>query len=986
MRSSYIRLAVIGVLTVFLAGSASASGVEVAEEDEVVWLNDGADDKVVDFQARCTGENVGIEDVGVWDGSQEFGSGNSFIEIGEEETNEEGNLTEAEFWFDVEAAIEESGENFGVDSYQGFVQCTSDEGTKFEYADFELDMALLKMESPREGAEVYLGDKVESEVKLHSERGNLDLSKVEEVEMTLENDNGEQKILRNTNFRSENMVLESDDDLSLDFIEGDEAGGVLDVAVTYGQTYSGSDREYSFGFSDSADVNIQRYEIIPSVRPSRRMSYEQLEEMNVTVEMRYEGEPLTPERDDESFEGMFFLERGDDRDPGNYDWFSGGFTGVTDDGYGRYSLKLEKIPDLDVSPENQRHTLEVLFEEENYGELPVTDVHVRKAFTFEGRVADSNFRSVSTDFRLDAGDFVETFSTNPQGEFNRRIVPGDYGFLIEFPRADLILENVDLEEGQNGEINHHYYENPDELELDAPGVRPVNMMAMEFTYPFERADIHMDYNPAAVDDPTDVDVYECRNWNFFAESCASDWQRISPSEVTLPPGQWEAQFPTDPWETDQFGGTDNVLLPAYIVGTNPGLDVGRVSLNTASAAEGETISVSGNVNSDGGELEGVEVEFALVKDGEYFANATDTTDSSGEFSIETEAPEEGEYRVFISAQKEPYEGFSSILDVDLETYKQADLSFSSEEMVLTPGESTTSTAELENTGQVTFSTIDLELENLGDLSGELSQDSFSSVQPGDTVETEVQIELPEDHCNPSCARFPIVELSVDAEGENGDRIMDSFDLDLEVDPDRETETSQDGGETEETSTEETEGNGTFSGMTEATGDFVQSQGALNIGLGLITVLALVLAGAVKKNNGDSGSSDRERRVSLQKPNVEPAHDEDVEEVAKSVQEDTDEPPHKSGQKQKKELDDDDEWFDQLDKEEAEKVEEKEEESTTEEQPENDSTEEDSDSSAQENKEQYTCNTCGETFETKPGLRLHRDALHKDGSDESEDDE
>ncbi|MFB6202876.1 MAG: carboxypeptidase-like regulatory domain-containing protein, partial [Candidatus Nanohaloarchaea archaeon] len=419
--------------------------------------------------------------------------------------------------------------------------------------------------------------------------------------------------------------------MDTDLISSDSRRVDINFSVPYMESQG-----RGFWLSDEVqNLELNRWKIEDlKVRPGEVLSAQSVSELSITADILYEGEPVNQREDLSS--GDFYIRR-----PGQdgYQSFSAELVKPEE---GRYRLDLNgRIPNLDGVGS---HRLEVVFRSNlsSSGPVKVTDLRVEKKFEFTGKVSNSNRRVVDTSFTLtpENGDYTHRFSTDASGEFSRRILPGKWDFSVDFPKAELNLENVKLDPSYIGNdpderpnINYDYFKQPGSMDMELEGVKPINMLAISFGYPFKSASVKMDYNPAKAEDPMEVQVFECTNWNFWARSCIGNWEKIPEEEIMRKPTEWWAKFPVDPVQTSEFGGTENVMLNAYVIGTNSDLVVNQLQWNDARVPVGEDFTVEGIVQSgSGAAVQGANVTFSLMKNGGVVKSKTVQSGSDGRFS------------------------------------------------------------------------------------------------------------------------------------------------------------------------------------------------------------------------------------------------------------------------------------------------------------------------------------------------------------------
>lgn len=928
-----ISLVFVSIL-LFIGYGAAAAEVELEPNDDVIWLNDQVVDQELNAVLRCTADGEEVESFSILDSSSNTIYPKQDRELG-------GNSKEISFgpgsegWDEVK---DEPGKYFVK------LECSS---SKSSFQEFHYDRLDVEITSPDENSPIYTGTESTANVKLTSPAGQLNYADgFEYVQLSLEGAGqiGQEEIQFNTN-------TTVDFEVPKDAILGDSD---LTAEVAYEET---ADEPTTWTEADTHQVEVNDWKIETEYKPDQRLPSNRLSELNMSIRIMREGEPV-----DSLGSRHFFIEQGQDSaDTGEYEWFSGGLEGISSDGnFAVYNLKLEKMPKLE---ETKDYSLNVLFrtEENSNYERNVGTVHVAKKFTFEGRVSDSDSRAIQTAFKLQNDRYVEDFETDNRGFFSRRVMPGEYGMDVEFPKGSLVLNEVELGQDYSGNINYQYYKNPGEVEgVDLQGIDPINMMTVSFGYPFDSGTASMQYNPAKTEDPMNVDLYECQRWNFWGEECISGWDRVDEEDVTLPPTSWNAEFPVTPVETSEYGDQKKVLYSAYVIGTNSGLALDRIGLESYRVAEGKSFEVKGRAVTKGAPIENADVTVELLDGSTTVETASTTTDSEGTFSTSIDAPEAGNYSVRAEISKGSYDSYSETLDSQVEVYRQKSLEVKlPESYEVAPGETVEKTITLTNDGQMTFEDASIEVVE-SELDISFSDERFD-LEPGDEKEVTTRASVPDGFCDPSCVKYPTADIGI----EDGD-FSEEYDLGVEiVDAASQSSTQQ-----EEQQSDNESASSPFpdtpSGMVPAN--------PVNFALGLLTVFSLALAAAVRKKK-DSGNDRDSRTVNLQRPKVEPSESEDseVDEVAGSMGDgDVDAIAQAmDDDSEAEDEEDEDEDIDEL----AEAMAEEESESD---EPEEETELEDhidEDVEETESEGDLSCDVCGEEFDTESGLTLHKKAFH-----------
>ena len=784
------------------------------------------------------------------------------------------------------------------------------------------DRMYLDLNQPEDADELYVGETFDLEADVMSDLGgSVSYSLLENPSLVLgDGDSGVNLISGGytSSIGKENI------DAGVSVPESAEAASEL--SFSYGYSEKNGD---GFVINDKVDVTVSNWKVSGlEYSPGKVISADSLAEFSVTADISYQGEPLEDEFQ-EVVDSDFILDGLGDKSQATLQI-------EKMDGESRYRISIEKAPQIEeIGTYNPRIVMQ-----KDGDRVEIADFTVEKKFDFSGTVRDVSSRSVSTEFRIAGNGSYMDFSAS-DGSYSKRLSPGRYQMEIGFPETSLNLEGVKLEEEFNGNINYQYYSEPSE-NIDIKGIKPINMMSVSFGYPFSSGSVSMSYDPSKADDPTEVRIYECNTWNFGRESCSGEWSEVGEDDINRVPTVWDARFPVNPRETDEFdSGTEKILTNAYVVGTNSQLSFSRVQIGSYSKKVGESLEVEGRiVEEQGNAVEDVEVTGALTS-GASELESTAETDSEGVFSMSFSPGQQGNYSLSLEASKGQYDTDSAEVDTEIEFFREADLSLSTGSLQVAPGENATSTVSVENTGQKKVEQIGLSVSGPDASWYSLENREVGSLEPGESFTTDLTILLPSDYCEGGCDSYPSFNFEV--EGVSGsENLYDASSLQTQIDYQPE------GQESDESEQQDGLISGDFSEFT-PTGmaSALEQQSALNIALGLITVFALVLAGAVRKKKS-GGDDRRERLESMQKGSLNQAvQPTEFEEVDTDVETDQD-----FGETEIEDIGDELEPDEDIMDEEVVDGE-----------------------SGEESSEEPVCDVCGEEFDTMSALKLHRQALH-----------
>lgn len=666
-----------------------------------------------------------------------------------------------------------------------------------------------------------------------------------------------------------------------------------------------------------------------------------------------------------------------------------------------YRATLKKIPQL--GPGTYRFTL---YLEDDEGKVYVDDIRVSNSLKLSGRVQDSGSSSVQARFNLRNGDTQIPIETDSTGNYYKEISSDKKleGYQVEMEFFDLAslgdssdgtvtAEGVDFEAGEQENIagdqesiKFQYWQNPP---IDEEAISPINMMAVKFAYPMSKTGhfASMKFNPANVN-TDELVVYSCSYWNFEGRNCLGEWSQITDIDIDYQGSRVNFNV-DDPYLAENTGeGDQNILMNAYVVGTSADLSLPNdISIRSSSVRSvsdgvptGSEITVEGRIFSENDNpIEGAEVEIGFYQgDKEVSTLETDTTNIEGRFKVSGQAPEDsGNYSVKVTAEKRNYNTYEEKFDNRFETYIKEGIAINTDKTVsISAGEEKTVDVNVENTGQTLMENIELAFSGVNSDFYTVSDTGLDQIESDGEKTVEVTFDFPSDYFRES---WPTLEISATAENVDGEKYSAENSLQTQISIGSTGTGTGNGNEGEGSETEEstTENNtnsltGSFSesvsGLETATGDFLASQSTLNLALGLIMVLVMAVAGAVKKNrDGDreSRGGGKGRMAKVQRPDVSGGSE--VKQVS----------PQKSDDRVEDEDSEVDEVIDRIEDSEVKDVDDQIEEiaGTVSEYDESFDLDDSEDDGSREESGSVKCSTCGEEFDTASGRKLHEEVMH-----------
>jgi hypothetical protein len=549
---------------------------------------------------------------------------------------------------------------------------------------------------------------------------------------------------------------------------------------------------------------------------------------------------------------------------------------------GTHRVTLDNVKELEKLPDRQYKFL--LKFERGDNSFVIDQVLVDKQSEFSGRIVDTQSSGVETVMKLRNAERNVRISTGKNGYYSEEINSDAFdSAVIDFYKrgklssdTTVVVSNPELsgnsDLGRGGSaVKFDYWSDP---EVSIKGVDPVNMMAVKFGYPvgsFDEAEINFD--PSDVN-PENLKVYECSFWNFEGSRCLGSWEKVDSDGFSVNMGISPPDVHISDLSPYNAPSGENILMNAYVVGTSSDIGI-RDSLKIGGQTDGRAkkggeLKFTGFIENQKGNLvsEGVPVKIEL-QGSDNSENYTGQTDSNGKFSIEGEAPDiAGEYTVTLFSNPETYNGFSVDYSQPLTVFTQKQIDIKApESFTLEKGDEKLMQIEIKNTGQAPVKVQDIVADGI-------SSDFFSWVEkvsgrlePGESRKAEVQIDLPEAYADSYSSLGIKAEASYDGETIESSattqiRARDVV-IDAPEDGNNESESLDAGGNQTSNNTSAPPSQGLVS----ATGSFIESTSNLNLALGLIMILIMAVAGAIKKGSDTSANRSSPRRKKRARPSM-----------------------------------------------------------------------------------------------------------------------
>ncbi|MFB6145139.1 MAG: carboxypeptidase regulatory-like domain-containing protein [Candidatus Nanohaloarchaea archaeon] len=609
----------------------------------------------------------------------------------------------------------------------------------------------------------------------------------------------------------------------------------------------------------------------------------------------------------------------------------------------------------------------------------VANFTVKHLMNFKGRVETQNHRAVSgAGISVTRNGITKKENTNAHGKYSMYIMPGKYDVKLDFSKgnvfiSDSLLENTSSTTNDDiSRIKYQYWKDPD---VSINGVKPINMMAVQYGYPIEtfagRPSASMRFDSKGVD-PNKVHVYYCNKWDFQGQKCMGDWNQTDDNRVTIDYVIWKASFPVHPrYVAEQPGSpAHKVLTNAFVVGTQSGLALNSGTIHVSGPSNGripvgKEVTVSGRVVDDNSNfIEGANVSVQFMKGDSSYKTIEGVTGANGDFSIRGTAPDPGNYSIRVTLDKKNYAATTKKFQNSFETYLKEGVSMSTEDsMKVFLGKKSTQDVTVTNIGQKEITDVNLSADGISSDYLSLSKKYLGKIPAGESETVQAIVQLPSDYCgsNGVCDRYPSFSVKTTATTSDGSQVEDESHVQTIVNRVSGGATGSQQSTTNDNSNDNSSGSFSVQDVQKMTGHFLASQSSLNIALGLMMLFSMVLAGAVKRKKDGGGSRDPRQdgsRPAVQKPAVAPGDDTEVHQP-QPVQQDEDLDDTIDEMSQEVTDEDVDEAIDEIAGVEAEEMDE----SGVE--------EEDSESSGQT----FACGVCGEEFDTVSARKLHEQAMH-----------
>ncbi|MBD3155706.1 MAG: hypothetical protein GF368_03555 [Candidatus Aenigmarchaeota archaeon] len=305
-----------------------------------------------------------------------------------------------------------------------------------------------------------------------------------------------------------------------------------------------------------------------------------------------------------------------------------------------------------------------------------------------GEIVNPKDKAISTTITFEKGDLKNSIGTDGKGAYSSEIPRGTYDIELDFPRSNLLLEDVEI---KSFEDPIRYDEITSGFELEGIGVNAI--FVYEVALDYDEAHLEMTYDDSLVSNEERITVYRCQKWNFGARVCNGDWKEVTADIDTI---RNEVSIDTITLSAFLIGYKKEMIIDANIEKDNYFLEdivkvLGIVEDENQRAIEGVKVN---------GEIRGTEITF------------TAETDSGGVFTKEFQGPStEGKHDLILTAEKAPYDDVDQTLELEMIRSKKLTLTVPNS-LELRAGDSANTEFLLNNIGQTDFYDLTITLNGI----------------------------------------------------------------------------------------------------------------------------------------------------------------------------------------------------------------------------------------------------------------------------------
>lgn len=493
------------------------------------------------------------------------------------------------------------------------------------------------------------------------------------------------------------------------------------------------------------------------------------------------------------------------------------------------------------------------------------------------------FNLENTDFEeITNGIMPEHLNTNQQLENQ---------LVIEFENSRWSLNSfqpIPSSDFAEDKIRYQYFKDPaEDLEIDIKrDVKPLTVSALKAEYPMSLSQSSLETRFYA--DRLDLDkieVYECTIWNFEESHCKTDWgEPVDQDNI-------EANLVSDVMELEALdapGGGGDGISTAYMVGIERGLGSpitlkqGDIEISSERLSVDESIYFEGTLVDERNQepVTSTNLEITILNQENHQINETveTTTNTDGEFSSPpTDVPEEpGNYDLKLQANQDPYDPLDQLLEDQIEIYEDAEMRLNPpNNPEITPGETTTETWTVQNTGQATLQNITIQETQITSGEGHytISPEQIDEIERDETASVSITYRLPTDYCpQQNCEDKQETETTIEATTQHQDQILQRETTETIELPQTNQEQQEEEQETETTPLTNLD--------VSATGNMIQDETDLETLLTLTVALIFAAIIAIKINKKRNKTESKQTGQETQKQQKEEISDEESDETEK----------------------------------------------------------------------------------------------------------
>ncbi|MEM5793250.1 MAG: hypothetical protein QXY45_02735 [Candidatus Aenigmatarchaeota archaeon] len=347
---------------------------------------------------------------------------------------------------------------------------------------------------------------------------------------------------------------------------------------------------------------------------------------------------------------------------------------------------------------------------------------VEYAFQVYGDISNSENKPINTYIEFRKENVKKGVSTDVKGHFSVLIPIGEYEVEFQFPKSRLIVNGVEIKEF----IDPIRYEEI-ESDLNVEGIGVGGIFVYELAINFDEAYLEMKYDESKIRDEDRIVVYRCDNWNFAKKNCNSGWDEVSSRIDTV---RNLVKINTTSPSTFLIGYKKKMFL-------NGNIDKETYFLNDILKITGMVEDEEEKVISD--------VKIRCKIEGSNIETST-KTDNNGIFSLEFQGPsKEGKYKIYLTAEKPPYEKVNKTLSVEIIKSKKLSITVPNN-IKIKRGENLTAEILIANTGQTDFYDLSMTIEGFPDYYTikDLKNGELELIRAGEMVTIPLFFEVPLD--------------------------------------------------------------------------------------------------------------------------------------------------------------------------------------------------------------------------------------------------